>query len=87
MVRFAFIVVVVIVVGGILGELVLIMSKNKSQRKSYGESLLNGNSCSILQAMGQGVAPLLEQLNHHYLTLDGSFATKSAYLDLVHVVT
>jgi hypothetical protein len=37
--------------------------------------------------MGQGIATLLEQLDHHYLAHDGSFATKSVYLDLVHMVT
>jgi len=37
--------------------------------------------------MGQGVATLLEQLERHYLALDGSLATKYAYLDLVQVVT
>ncbi len=37
--------------------------------------------------MGQGVATLLEQLDHHYLAPNGSFATKFEYLDLVHVVT
>ncbi len=38
-------------------------------------------------AMGQGVATLLEQLDRHYLAPDGSLATKSAYLDLVQVLT
>jgi hypothetical protein len=73
-----------VVVVGILGKTVWIARGGKD--KAMVKAVLMG-AVAPGHAMGQGVATLLEQLDRHYLAPDGSLATKSAYLDLVQVLT